>query len=359
MLVLSCNKDKTMKSVRTISFDIKQDVSQQGFSDAADPFLFFTTSKHKLYKYYFNSDKRDSVDLKTETKVKHLNRYFILFNKENFILHQYLQIYNSSTAKVYKLDSLTNHNGMEYDTTFNNVNSWRNNKLLLSNFFTCDLYNEKSADVMETMIKCEQLNKLKPSYSILNFENDEVKLSSITYKDIMPHTKDNSAEPWFKATVLFKKDVILYNNHFIDGVYEIDENGIFKKAFTIKSKYTRFEDVELFKNDDLKSVYDNAINYSTQVNGVLYDEYRNKTVVILVHGTKDIENNGEKKRSNRPFSVMVYDEDYNLENEYLFNNTKYNYNHVFVCKEGLIIDANNNMSFDYKPNKLTYEIFTY
>ncbi len=360
VLSLSCQQDKRMKSIKTIVFETNNDIYREGFSDTEHSFLFYTTNgNNMLYKYYLNSDKRDTIDLAEKMKIKRLSRYNIFFNKEDYIVNYgHANVYNSVENVVYKLDSLSNYNGMEYTIALNNASSWKNNKLLLTNLFTCDLYG-KGGDLTETFIACEQLNKQKPSYSILDFENSEVESSTITFKDIKPKTKDNSAEIWFKATAIYVKDVILYNNHFIDAVYEVDEAGSFKKAFSVKSKYTNFEEIEIFKSEDVPTVYDNAINYATQVNGILYDEYHNKILVVLVHGTKDIENNGEKKFTNRPFSILVYDTDYNFEKEYLFDHSKYDYHGVFVCKEGLIINANNKLGDAYEPQKLIYEIFSY
>lgn len=361
-LFLSCQEqDKRMQPLRSISFETSGDVYQEGFSDAKDPFLFFTTSNdNMLYKYYLGKDVKETIDLKKDMNIGILGRYYVIFNKENYILnYNAVKIYNSATKVIYNLDSLTNHNGMEYSTVYNNNNSWKKNKVLLTNLFTCDLYGKESNDVMKTFITCEQLNKKKPSYSIFDFETNKVELSSITFKDVKPDTKDNTAEPWYKASTLFVGDVILYNNHFTDGVFEIDKSGKFNKAFTIKSKYTNFSSVELFKNDDIKTVFEKASNYITQVNGILYDEYRNKILVILVHGTQDIEKNGELKLSNRPFSILVYNKDYKLENEYLFDSLKHDFNNIYVCKEGLIINANNSLGNNYKPEKLIYEIFSY
>jgi len=195
--------------------------------------------------------------------------------------------------------------------------------------------------------------------SILDFKNNSLNLSKITLNTIRPNPemKNDLSTIWFSTTSIFVTDVILYNNHYIDSVFEIDNTGAFKKAFSIKSKYTKFDKED--KEVEQGVMIDYAIDYATHANGILYDEYRNKILVILVHGTKDIEQNGEKKRTNRPFSILVYDTNYNFEKEYLFNDSKYNYKNVYVCEEGLIINANNKLSYNYKPQKLIYEIFSY
>lgn len=351
-----------MVSIKKVSFETNIDIYQEGFSDAKDPFLFFATDDdNMLYKYYLNSSKKDSIDLKEQIGIQKMTNYSIIFNKENYVVYlsQYFHVYNSATDRLYKLDSLSNYNGMEYAIAYNNQNSLKEEKLILANLFTCDLYNRPTSDIKETIIACEQLNKKKPSYSILDLKNNTLQSSSVTFKDIKPETKNNSAEPWFKASAIYINNDILYNNHFTDGVFKIDSLGDFKKVITIKSKYTKFQNTEIFKDDEIAEFIRKSINYSTQVNGILYDRYRKKILIILVHGTQDIERHGEMKMSNRPFSILVYNKDYELENEYLFDSLKHDFNNIYVCKEGLIINANNKLGNNYEPQKLIYEIFTY
>src|SRR5690606_19940760 len=359
-LFLSCQQEQRMLSVKKISFETNIDIYQEGFSDGKNPFLLYAATIDLLYKYYLDKKVKETIDLKKDMKIDRLGRYYVIFNKENYIVsYQSVKIYNSVTQTIYDLDSLTNHNGMEYSTVYNNTNSWKNNKVLLTNLFTCDLYNKPTSDIKETIITCEQLNKKKSSYSVFDFKNNKVNLSTITFKDIKPETKNNSAEPWFKASAIYINNDILYNNHFTDGVFKIDSLGDFKKVITIKSKYTKFQNTEIFKDDEIAEFIRKSINYSTQVNGILYDRYRKKILIILVHGTQDIERHGEMKMSNRPFSILVYNKDYELENEYLFDSLKHDFNNIYVCKEGLIINANNKLGNNYEPQKLIYEIFTY
>src|SRR5690606_34154711 len=252
-LFISCQQDQRMVSIKKVSFETNIDIYQEGFSDAENLFLFFTTSDdNMLYKYYLNKKVKETIDLKKEMKIGGLNRYFVIFNKENYIVsYQSVKVYNSATNTVYDLDSLTNYNGMEYAIVDNNLNSLKDDKLILSNLFTCELYNKQMTDVNETIIACEQLNKKKPSYSILDFKNSKVELSSITFKDIKPETKNNTSEPWFKASAIYINNDILYNNHFTNGVFKIDSLGRLKKVIIIKSKYTKFQNTELFKKDDI------------------------------------------------------------------------------------------------------------
>src|SRR5690606_33105623 len=129
-------------------------------------FCFFATDDdNMLYKYYLNKKVKETIDLKKKMKIGGLSRYFVIFNKENYIVsYQSVKVYNSATNTVYNLDSLSNYDGMEYAMAFNNNCSWKNNKLILTNLFTCDLYNRPTSDIKETIIACEQLNKKKPSY---------------------------------------------------------------------------------------------------------------------------------------------------------------------------------------------------
>lgn len=359
-LFFSCQQDERMEYLQTITFDIQNDVYIEGYSDAEQPFLYFASGNNMLYKHYIDSNRIDSIDLEKKTKINYFNRYFIIFNKEEYILNQSDLIYNSFTDKLYQLDSLSDYNSkLQFVISSNDVSSWDNNKFLIVNWFHCGVGYNDYQNKKERQAACQQINEKQPSYSILDFDNNALNLSTITLGDIRPnpeYTNDLSTL-WIKSSSIFVNDVVLFNNHFIDGVYEINQNGDYKKVITIKSKYTKFDKED--KKGDRIDMIRYALDYATQTKRILYDEYREKILIVLVHGTEDIEKNGDKKGTNRPFSVLVYDTDYNFENEYLFDNSKYNYKNIYVCKEGLAINANNKLGNMYKPQKLIYEIFAY
>src|SRR5690606_21553758 len=359
-ILYSCNKDKELVSVKKVEFPIENDIYIEGFSDAENPFLFYAAGNDTIYKYYIDTNKTEKISLKEVTGLSFFSRYKILFKDEDFVVNQSQYVYNSQTKKLYNLDSLNTSNERHmYVLSNNNVNSWLNNKLLINNWPYCDeIRREQIADRKERHLLCNKIRQTKSSYSIIDFETNELKLSDITLKDIRPnpdYTFDLSSVVNY-STSIFVNDVILYNNHLINTVYEIDSTGKYKKAFTIDSKYTQFntEDKLLLR----PGYEDYARDYATRVKDIIFDKYRSKILVVLVHGTEDIEKYPEKKLSNRPFSILVYNNNYEFEHEYLFDE-KYNYNNVYVCKEGLIINANNKLAASFKPRQLICEIFTY
>src|SRR5690606_396801 len=133
---------------------------------------------------------------------------------------------------------------------------------------------EEYSDRKQRELLCNELNQQKPSYSIVNFENNSLQLSTLTLKDIRPnpdYTFDLSSVVNY-STSIFVNDVILYNNHLINTVYEIDSTGEYKKAFTIDSKYTQFntEDKLLLR----PGYEDYARDYATRVKDIIFDKYR-------------------------------------------------------------------------------------
>src|SRR5690606_22003371 len=129
--IFSCNKNDTLTSVKTISFDIDNDVYIEGFSDAENPFLFYAAGNDTIYKYYLDTDKTEKISLKAVTGLSFFSRYKILFKDEDFVVNQSQYVYNSQTNKLYNLDSLNASNERHmYVLANNNVNSWLNNKLL-------------------------------------------------------------------------------------------------------------------------------------------------------------------------------------------------------------------------------------
>ena len=359
LALVSCSKKHELNYVKSISFSIDNDVYTQGVSDSENPFIYYASGNDKIYKYYLNSNKIDSIDLLKETSFRSLSRYGIVFQRENFLVNQSNYVYSSKLNKIYNLDSLNSYKErLQFVMPRDNSNVWSDNKLLISNWFHCDISKDKVSDRKEWQRLCDSLNMNKPSYSVLNLDNGILEYSTINLNTLRTNEKftNTLSLRWAWNTSLFVNNKVLHNNNFIDAVYEIDSIGNFKKAFDIKSKYTQFE-----KNDkELKfiSVLDYARDYATRVINILVDDYRDKILVILVHGTDDIENYPEKKLTNRPFSILVYNNNYQFENEYLLNE-KYNYKYISVCKEGLIINANNNLDYNYKPGQLIYEIFSY
>src|SRR5690606_17960006 len=195
---------RRMLSVKKISVETTIDIYQEGFSDGKYPFLFYAATNDILYKYYLDKKVKETIDLKKDMKIDRVGRYYVIFNKENYIVsYQSVKIYNSVTQTIYDLDSLTNHNGMEYSTVYNNTNSWKHNKILLTNLLTCDVYNKPTSDSQGTVITCERLNKRKSAYSAFAFKHNKVNLSTITFKDINPETKSNSAEPCLNASAIY------------------------------------------------------------------------------------------------------------------------------------------------------------
>src|SRR5690606_10796792 len=357
-ILYSCNKDKELVSVKKVEFPIDNDIYIEGFSDAENPFLFYAAGNDTIYKYYLDTDKTEKISLKAVTGLSFFSRYKILFKDEDFVVNQSQYVYNSQTNKLYNLDSLnTSNTYFQFVLADNNTYSWLNNKILINNCYDCNVSREEYSDRKQRELLCNELNQQKPSYSIVNFENNSLQLSTLTLKDIRPnpHYTFDLSSVWSYTISLFVNDVILYNNHFIDTVFEINAQGNFKKAFTIQSKYTQFNTEDQILLHMGNEYYR---DYATRVSDILYDRYRDKILVVLVHGTEDIEKYPEKKLSNRPFSILVYNNNYEFEHEYLFDE-KYNYNNVYVCKEGLIINANNKLAASFKPRQLIYEIFNY
>jgi len=163
-IFFSCQQDKKMTHLKTVSFNIENDVYIEGYSDADDPFLYFASSNNKVYKYYINSNFRDSIDLQEQTKIKNFNRYFVIFNKEEYVVNQSEMIYNSKTNKLYKLDSLSNYNKvLRYLIADNNVSSWSNNYFLIEHSFYCGLDQNTYTDKKKRQIACQEIREKQPS----------------------------------------------------------------------------------------------------------------------------------------------------------------------------------------------------
>lgn len=358
-IIFSCTKTNRLTSSKTISFDIDNDVYIEGFSDAETPFLYYAASNDTIYKYYIDTKETQELSLMNLTGIVSFSRYAVVFDKEDFVLNQSPFVYNSKTNRLYNLDSLNVSNDkILFVLAGNNTHSWKNNELLINNWHYCDINEEQYSDKESRQLLCNDIAHRKPSFSKLNFETNLLDFSTINLNTIRPNSNFifDLSSVQSMTTSIFANDIILYNNNYIDAVFEVDDKGNFQKVIAIQSKYTQFNKENRLMLRPGYEYYDR--DYATRVEDLLYDEYRKKILIVLIHGTEDIMKYPEKKLTNRSFSILVYDSNYNFENEYFFNE-KYNYQNVYVCKEGLIINANNKLSSDFKPRKLIYEVFPY
>jgi hypothetical protein len=85
---------------------------------------------------------------------------------------------------------------------------------------------------------------------------------------------------------------------------------------------------------------------------VLFDEYRRKYYRICLHSLNY--ENGETVNlyEDKPWSIIVLNEQFDVLNEYLFPQRKYDFQNVVITRSGLLIARK-----DSPSGKIIYEVF--
>src|SRR5690606_801815 len=111
LLLFSCNEKQNLKLIKKVTFNIENDAFREGYSDSNEPFLYYATTNGNLYKYYLNSSKKDSIDLKEQIGIQKMTNYSIIFNKENNVVYllQYFHDYNSDSYSHINIACIYNY----------------------------------------------------------------------------------------------------------------------------------------------------------------------------------------------------------------------------------------------------------
>jgi len=369
LVLLSCSENKNLEFVKKVELNTDKSIFKHGFSDGLNPFVYFATNDNfKLYKHYLNDGVNDSIDLRKEIGYD-FTFYYLNFYDEHYCLStsdysNKVTIYNSFDANKIHIDSVNEISTIVLIPVLNSQ-GLQKDKLLFQVLPNGSKKQRAEFDSKEEFDKYLYIEyKSNPSFVMLDLKTEKMSYSKTNFFDIKPESYKE--EILWETRTIFVNEKVLFNNIFYDKMILSDIEGNVEKVLTIESKFTEFVDVDFQfdrKGDErygaaVVNLYNEHKSFKTQVAQILYDKYRNNTIVILLHSV-DNELEPMKKDTNRPFSILVYDDDFNLENEYLIEDSKYNPINSFISKEGIVIDANNELGPNFNPNKIIYETFSY
>lgn len=109
---------------------------------------------------------------------------------------------------------------------------------------------------------------------------------------------------------------------------------------------------------DLGATGDFYIENNTYLS-IVYDKYQEVFYVFFGLPTKVIDESTGKKKTmdDKPFSILIYDKDFNKIGEYLPKENHYLYNTYFVDEKGLWISDNHVNNPNLDENKLSFRLF--
>lgn len=125
------------------------------------------------------------------------------------------------------------------------------------------------------------------------------------------------------------EDKMLYCTSFSDSVYVLSDNNI--QSFKVNSKYTSTRVPYTFVGDNPADLNEN-FKRGGQIIRFLWDERNNTYIVYLSHPAS-----GEG-RGNRNFSILFFDDNFNLIEEYKMDETRNDWN-LFITQEGYLISS--------------------
>lgn len=161
------------------------------------------------------------------------------------------------------------------------------------------------------------------------------------------------------SRILDGKNQWVYSWNALDSILIYDMGFKEKKAVFSKSKYRKGE-ITSVANVDIESDLEATIS-KTHYCKILYDPYRKKYLRFVQIGRafdpeKDHSINGVFKND---FSIMVYDEDWNLISESLFKGGIYNFYHAFIAGKGLYLPRTNPNFKGLDEDSVRIEIYQY
>lgn len=147
---------------------------------------------------------------------------------------------------------------------------------------------------------------------------------------------------------------------YSDKIFEVGINDLeVKTEIRVKSDHSSLGADPIPLNNETVGLLQEKVNEALQTSGIItrlhYDRYRKLYYVMVYHdvpGGKGAYKNGE-----RPWSLLVYDEQFNKKWETKFDEKEFIGGNILVCKEGLLVSNNVKSREDYDRKKARYMLF--
>ncbi|HSD14135.1 MAG TPA: DUF4221 family protein [Flavobacterium sp.] len=372
ILFISCSKQApTLTSVKEISFNIGTPFSDRTIFHDKNKFEYLAFAdyytKSKLSFFTLNGKLKKEIPLNEITRngeeidrciIKSLDSIVILgrYNNRVWLINE-----TGNVLKQLNLNTIVPDKINEYEFSSSADNSFNGENLLLFSAWRSnsnDVEPEKDKDYQKYFY-----NRYNNSYSFLELKNIFNNYASCKYriKGFNKQFEKNSEIAHMILPLYFtnNNDLFVYSIH-CDTLYNYELPSYkLKTKIKIKSKHTSIGergyncDKEII---DHQSHTNNIAHYGGVIANVVYDKFRKLYFVTVPHKIDD-KKEPEKKKLNRPFSVLIYNNKWKQLNELVFQSGKHNFFDLMVCKEGLLISKNVKENKNYNPKIARYELF--
>ena len=149
----------------------------------------------------------------------------------------------------------------------------------------------------------------------------------------------------------------VYSFAYSDELMVVDAKTFETSYKSGKSRYINNIGVPAFRSDDIRSI-NRTLLESPAYDKILYDN-ENKVYYRIVYVPQDIEKDMDLisllRSGRKQFSIMIYDENFNVIGEELFPEYTYNPQLSFVYKGSLYISTSHVMNPDYSDDILSFQ----
>lgn len=198
-----------------------------------------------------------------------------------------------------------------------------------------------------------ELESKSITYSI-NSESGEVKMLNQKY----PEDYLDEGLKFYEYSMAGNSDKLAFSffgDHRLFYTSKTDKKEL--KSKEVKSKYLA-DELPLFpKNGEREASYE-YLFASDHYEHLLYDEYRNIYYRFAVprQEFESTEELSQLKEAPKSFSIMILDEDLNVLDELLFDDSRYVPNNVFIGKKGLYISTSHPNNPDNREDKMVFDL---
>ena len=209
------------------------------------------------------------------------------------------------------------------------------------------------------------INKHKSLPRFIQIKENDVFYSDFNYNNVEKKSNKNKNDLFVDySNISLSNKYIAYTMQFSNHIYLFDYNLKLVKSVPIKSEFTGTDvnsDYSFYnEKEDRGDIYVKNYDYATLTKYIVYNKYKNRFYVLLAHKTDILKKeNLIFKRSNRNFSIIEYDENFNKLNEQKFEKGLYDiYKPMFIDSNGnLLLNANNEMNPNFTPDTLRYDVY--
>ncbi|PKP24636.1 MAG: hypothetical protein CVU03_11450 [Bacteroidetes bacterium HGW-Bacteroidetes-2] len=317
----------------SITFLLVGDLNNNGFT------VLDLDNKKTIKKIFFDATGPEGIGSSSA------GRNFYYHNKDSIF------IFNQRRNELY----IFNDDGIISESiNLSNLINFEIGEVVVENKFMPSFKNEILSFCVYPIIPPYKNSKksTEPIYVALDLKSKNLKKGLLTYE--MSHLKNRHPAYHFPSRVAFpERDVFIFPFEMNITVTNKDNFEIVNYSFN--SQYAKeltpmLDGFDKMKEYDVESTLNYALYFQTD-NNLFY--------LIIDLGIPFIDPNTGKQNQyeQKPFVVLVFDENFNKLKEQKFEGSKYLIQNTFVGPKGLYLSKNNPLNPNFDENFYKYDIF--